>query len=441
MEGQIGKMVSAAEAKLNELSVEKRSRYQTLQQEMSRLQIETAKKQEVYDRICRQLDKYEQMLKKEPLKNKLHVLQEQRHQLERRKREIEVETSKEQLSVPQLREKLLAQVKEDNRQIVIADRQVKEADEAVKSLSKQLSSFEDGTAAQVLNDQQAKYEQLLAKDKEMTEFIEGFDENYKSEVAALEHCELKIVKLLEETSKDLMRQHNLPSADRAQEMSKELDQKKMSFVHTQTTAERLQQECEVRRSELEKIKNLDAKIIQELSATNEKIQQMKSDLVVFSNIEELKAKSEAKRKAMLTQKQDLFGHKEALKQQTQIVVATLESKKQKLAQNDAFTSLEALEQKLSYYEQNIFHLNDYLLAKRRETNYAPILQDVSNLVAELNALLVGSLSHQVGACLPFSPFNISFTDLFHVWFVTFLIRVTAINHKRRFLSLLSPAFV
>mmetsp|Transcript_15203 Transcript_15203/g.35809 ORF Transcript_15203/g.35809 Transcript_15203/m.35809 type:complete len:658 (+) Transcript_15203:105-2078(+) len=392
IEAQIQQLTLDAEAKLNELPPEKRRRYQQLQQDHARLLGEAQKKQDHYDTLCRQLAKYENELKGEPLKQRLHILQEQRHGMEQRKRELELDTNKEQLSVPQQREKLLEQVKEDNKQIQIAERRVKEMQDVVRKLSDQLSSFESSGSAGA--DHTAKYEQLLAKDQEMSAFIANFEQTKAAELQANTDLERNIAGLLEHISKDITRQASMPSASRLQEMKGELGYKEMRMEQSQSTAERLQQEIELRNSELEKIKNLDAKIIQELNSLNERMKTMKEELVTFGNVEQLKLDAEAKRKAMVAQKQDLYGRKEALKQQVQLTAKGYEARKDKLAENDTYTTLEALEQKLRHYENIIFHLNDYIEQKSQDTDYRPLLEDVSNSVAELNGLIFQSLSQQ-----------------------------------------------
>jgi len=51
---------------------------------------------------------------------------------------------------------------------------------------------------------------LYQRDKEMTEFIDAFDETKAHAVADQKHTQQQIVALLEHISKGLERQHNLP---------------------------------------------------------------------------------------------------------------------------------------------------------------------------------------------------------------------------------------
>lgn len=50
-------------------------------------------------------------------------------------------------------------------------------------------------------------------------------------------------------------------------------------------------------------------------------------------------------------------------------------------------TLEALEQKLRHYEQNIFHLNEFIDSKEAETDYSGVYEEVSKQVADVNELL------------------------------------------------------
>jgi len=61
--------------------------------------------------------------------------------------------------------------------------------------------------------------------------------------------------------------------------------------------------------------------------------------------------------------------------------------KAQLAASESAGTLEALEGKLRFYEQNIFHLKDFIEAKEAETDYGMVYDTVSQQVAELNRML------------------------------------------------------
>jgi intraflagellar transport protein 74 len=221
----------------------------------------------------------------------------------------------------------------------------------------------------------------------MTEFIERFPEANKRENEAVQATQRRIVALMEHVSKQLGRSSQVPTKEGFQDLQGEVAYKQRNLENSQSTAERLQQESEMRKQELEKIENLDTKITKELASLQERRAQMEENLVTFQNIKGLREEAERTR-AMLVQRKAMFDQRrKGLKQQVQLQSADFDKIKQQLATNETAMSLEALEQKLRHHQQNIFHLRDFIESKEAETDYSSVYEDVSKQVAEVNGLL------------------------------------------------------
>jgi intraflagellar transport protein 74 len=83
-------------------------------------------------------------------------------------------------------------------------------------------------------------------------------------------------------------------------------------------------------------------------------------------------------------KRGYVGRSDAIKQQVNMVSAQYEQKKRNLAENDTARDMETLENKLRHYEQNIFHLREFIAAKEHDTNYLALKDDCNRMIDDLN---------------------------------------------------------
>merc|ERR1719231_123011 len=90
-----------------------------------------------------------------------------------------------QLSEEEQREMLLQRVKADNAQIADSEKLLSEAQEAIRAGKKRLANL--ANEMNEANDPKAKkYEELFARDKEMSELIDSFDTTKATELKKIE---------------------------------------------------------------------------------------------------------------------------------------------------------------------------------------------------------------------------------------------------------------
>jgi hypothetical protein len=94
----------------------------------------------------------------------------------------------------------------------------------------------------------------------------------------------------------------------------------------------------------------------------------------FGNIPQLREEAETNKKNMIARKQRLDSLRKSLKQQVQQLSSEYDKHKQALATNESAGTLEALETKLRHYEQNIYHLRDFIDSKEAETDYSGVYE-------------------------------------------------------------------
>jgi len=375
-----------ADEKLNSLTTQQRQQYAQLEDDYQRMMGDIEQKQMRYNQICKLLGDEEAMLRETPQKERINRLHEQRTQLEARVRELEEQVDQPVKSFDEQREELLDQVKNDNKETATIERNIAEVEQRLRAAQQELEDLESGKNGAESEDAK-KYAKLQEKEKEMDEFVAGFDDNYDREVELVSEAEWRVQKLLEHLSKGIGREQLLPSKEGFQDLQSEVSQKQRGLENSLSTAERLKQEKQMRDMELEKINNLDAKIAAELQTLSEKRSQMTEELPKFSNIEQLKKDAETTRERLNKRKQRLDVHRKVLKQQVLVLGKDFDDVKAQLAASESAGTLEALEGKLRFYEQNIFHLKDFIEAKEAETDYGMVYDTVSQQVAELNRML------------------------------------------------------
>merc|ERR1739848_748220 len=119
---------------------------------------------------------------------------------------------------------------------------------------------------------QHKYEILFSKDREMDEFLAGFDKSKMEEEEQIKLKQHRIVQLLTETSKMIKRGDKMPDQQHVREMEEQLEFKGKELQNSEITAVRLRTELDRRSGAL------DNKISTELQQLDTKMKQFKYDI-------------------------------------------------------------------------------------------------------------------------------------------------------------------
>jgi intraflagellar transport protein 74 len=91
------------------------------------------------------------------------------------------------------------------------------------------------------DDRTEKFRELVKKDKEMTHFIEKYEESRQKEIEKNTQLELEIITVLDKLSKAYLRQENIPTLEGFQNLKEDLQYKELQLSNAQTTIGRLQE--------------------------------------------------------------------------------------------------------------------------------------------------------------------------------------------------------
>ncbi|KAL3912481.1 MAG: hypothetical protein SGPRY_008324 [Prymnesium sp.] len=264
--------------------------------------------------------------------------------LERKHQMLTEELDGPQLTESQQREMLLQKVKADNSDIMEAERAVTENQEAIRRGRSQLSQLSN--EMNEANDPKTqKYQELFAKDKEMSELIDTFDEKKAAELKKIEVTSEKIVNLLQAISRKTAQSENAVgmSEDKFNEMRSDLDFKQMQMDNSISTSARLEGEHQRR-----KVRALERwrEVFDgggDLATLKESSEQRSEDL------KEAKKTSES-----------LVG---TVKERHLELKKEYEAIRAKLTSDEVATSIDEMEQKMRHHEQTIYMLMEYIDTK------------------------------------------------------------------------------
>lgn len=242
------------------------------------------------------------------------------------------------------------------------------------------------------NNESHKYEVLFQRDKEMTGFIDNFQETKMKEKANQEKTKKMIVALLEHISRDINRKTNMPSRSHLKSMRDDLSFKKRQMDASESTHVQLKIELEKRQGELKKISGLDGRIEDELKVCAKNIKRMQKEIKIFEDMDGLGQQAEMTRRKLVSLAKSYKNRKSSVRQQVMLLSSKYEQLKEKLAVSETAKALDAQEQRLRHYEQNLFKLNEFIESKGRETDYVQVKDECKQQMGELNALLVSLAS-------------------------------------------------
>jgi len=389
MDQEIVSISRAAEDRLNELHPDQRREYEDLREENGRLSHELSEAREELDQVNGRLNSVEGRLRSDMLRTRYQQFVTVRKELHERLEGLEKEVQQCGMSIPDQRELLLAKVKSDNAEIVTAEKRNSELKLENERLRAQIR--EVATDAQERKDEgsdQQKYEILFTKDQEMTQFIEGFDDNKAEEEKKMSDKQASIVRCLESISKSLGLPSDVSPEAHLRDMEDELGFKKTQLINSETTQSRLEAELAKREGELEKIESLDVKISMELQQVEAKMQQYEHDIETkYDLVADMRMQGDAQLKRLEARKASLENRISALKEQVEFLRIRKNSRKQQLSEDDAANGLDAQELKIRQFGQTLYTLRSFIAQKSGESDYRSEMGACHDMAAQINKIL------------------------------------------------------
>ncbi|KAJ3379476.1 Intraflagellar transport protein 74, partial [Entophlyctis sp. JEL0112] len=143
----------------------------------------------------------------------------------------------------------------------------------------------------------SKYDELVKKDREMTSFLDSFDERKAEAARKNSELEKEIVRRLHQI-KNLAKNDasKLPSQQEHQNLQSDLRFKEKEMKNSENTMDGLMIERDRRLQDLEKVNQLESKLNAELVFLNDKIKKLETGIESVSNVEGAKREAEKMKK-------------------------------------------------------------------------------------------------------------------------------------------------
>lgn len=390
IERQINEINQANEEKLNELDPEQKHQYDKFRVENNQLIRDINNIRAELDEVNSRLRMLDDKLKEDTLRQRAQHLREERIHLLKKKEELELQTNESNLPFAEARERLRNRIKQDHSEILHCEKKMTELKKIIDTYQKNINELETDLAEQKTDqDESHKYEALHKRDKEMTVFMETFEETRENESKQIDQLEANVVTLLSHMSKSITKSTALPSKENVSNMKGDLAYTKGLVEDSENTYARVKVELDQRQNDLEKINTLEGKIERENKNMDEKLKTMQDEMEnKFPRIDQAKAEYDNEKKRLSDLKQQLARIKPGLSKHMTSHSIQHDTKKNQVLQSDVYKQLTNLEKKIGSNEQQVYSLYSFIDAKGTESNYTAALNACMSTVSELNMEIV-----------------------------------------------------
>ncbi|XP_076699481.1 intraflagellar transport protein 74 homolog isoform X2 [Callospermophilus lateralis] len=315
----------------------------------------------------------------EKLLQELDTLQQQLDSLNIKKESMETEIAH-------------SQVKEDNQEIASMERQLTDIKEKTNQFTEEIRQL-DMDLEEHQGEMNQKYKELKKREENMDTFIETFEETKNQELERKAQIEANIVALLEHCSRNINRMKQISSITNQElkMMQDDLNFKSTEMQKSQSTARNLTSDSQRLQLDLQKMELLESKMTEEQQSLKSKIKQMTADLETYNDLPALKSSGEEKKKKLHQERTVLSTRRNAFKKIMEKLNKEYETLKTQLQENETHAQLTNLERKWQHQEQNNFVMKEFIATKSQESDYQPIIKNVTKQIAEYNKTIMDAL--------------------------------------------------
>ena len=286
------------------------------------------------------------------------------------------------LTPAQLQDSLLRQIKNDNQEIANMETKISDIELEINKLM-DLNNQKPATVSESageLNEQEfAALEDSYAQAQNYLNSFEQQKETLSNECSSLEQ---RIQNLTLEFNEMSSHVNLLTSADSSASSSGNI----------LDTVKVLMNEKSQKQQELEKVAQSESKIDDEISEMRDRLAQLNTDILKYSNIEQVKASAIDKKKTMQLDKQHLQKAIQDLKKNVIANEQRYESMRKKLNNSEMYIQLNSLQQRLKSLEANNYSIQSSSNQMSADSNMEVPVMKLTAVSSEYNNLIQESLA-------------------------------------------------
>ncbi len=230
----------------------------------------------------------------------------------------------------------------------------------------------------------AKYELLVQRDKEMTAFMDKFEDTRGNLLNDQHDARQLIVALLEHISRGVEDSASMPSQQVMNDMENTKNFKEKNLATAQRTMESLQAEKRKREKEVNLLKESEPKLRKELENLQEGMTRMRAEMKDFEDVAGMRDMFDNTKKTLIDQRLSYQKRRDAMRQQVQSASMEHEAAKRALSSHDTARELDDIEKRLKHYERSIFEIREFVSSKSRETDYEAVKGKCLKIVDSIN---------------------------------------------------------
>lgn len=395
IEDRIAQLHSQAADRIAALGEEKQQEYLDLQDELSGLNDRIGEREAALHALEREIGGYEETMKSDAyaMYQKGSALSKDIAALQRQRQELEDELHSA-LSPSALKDRLTQRIKDATAECADIEAKIAKMESSVEKLSDQLRAREAELGESRKHSSKAKkYEAVYERDAKMHEFLEAFPRVRAEEQEQKRKLRDVIVALLRHISKGVAQASTLssssgaPDASQLGELKSELTFKEEKMADSAKTLALLQTELAGAKEKLAQVEALDSKIGGEVTSLRAEIARMNEEMASFKSDEQLKAAAVQAKKELLVENSRAKKARDSIKAQVQQLSAEVERRSKELSASDTWKRLDVWEQKLKTHVGAVFTLQEFINAKKRESDYEGLLKECTTASKQINDLL------------------------------------------------------
>ncbi|XP_057337403.1 intraflagellar transport protein 74 homolog [Microplitis mediator] len=360
-----------------------REMYDNLVEQRNKLQNDIGDLQKEMDLLSSEKFNLEEQIALSSIKQEAVKLEIKIAEAEEKRSKL-LDEQKNKMSPDEEREHLLTRVKQDNMDIVAAERKIAETENKIREVEQELeqleTDFEDNQS-----EKQIKYNELRKREEAIEQFMPNFEQSKEEELKKLGNLEDKIVESLRKLAyatdhdinqlslNDEMAIFNIPSAENVSKQDQSFEE--LSKEHIKL------------KQSLIKMESLEKKLNNELNELTEKIKQKENELIILEDLEGLKARSEAEHEELIMQRQELKNRQPEREKELLAVREEYEKLKTELEKNDLYLQISALEDKFEKLTQDNENIMSSISESENQMNYQSLKEQVFVLLEKYNSLL------------------------------------------------------
>lgn len=155
-----------------------------------------------FEELTYKVHQQENRLRMDQTRMRVINLKDEIKTLEGKKADLDIQLNESNMSIPELRERLLAKLKEDKERMVESEARSRDLKRAIENIDKKIRDTEDEILGnnKLSEENKKKYEAMYEVEKEMNDFITNFESNREKVREKMHTLQNSIVATLENTS-------------------------------------------------------------------------------------------------------------------------------------------------------------------------------------------------------------------------------------------------